>query len=297
MRDEAKYELAWDLLEAGDISKAYKLFVEQFDDGDSWVLFGLAEIYRNKDFAEVQRIVDIARKYTEEDPALPALMIFQFIVPELWAKSQRSLELIQNGETSLEFSDMDSIVAARTQVLLEIGDLLNKYFLMGGNVDIKSIRNCLEFVLSESKALYMFSLALAKPLLKSARMLLESSSQSVRDQAYFSITLFFEHIATPDRIGAMYMINNLEEELATFEEEIDFFREIAKGLEELQPLVHSMQDIVELDVACDKAIKDDDKISTFIYRKIIGDFLEGDDVDSSSYELQSLRTKYLDSQT
>ena len=294
MRDEAKFDRAWDLLEAGDTRKAHKLFVQLFEGGDLFALMGLAEIYKNTDFAEVQRLVNISRGYKEE-PHLIASMIFYYIVPHVWARTAEAIEGFGNGQQSLEYPDFDSAVNARAQVVQEMGDLLNHFYLMGGLVDNKDARKYLEFVLSEGKLLYTFSLVLAKPLLRSARMLLESSSYQVRERAHRSIRLFFEHIAEPDRIGAMYVINNLADELATFEDEINFFKETAKGLEELEPLVDSVQDLLAMDIACDEAINNEDKISVFVYRTLIGDFLQYKLQDSSSQEIEDLKTKYLDS--
>jgi len=293
MRDEVKFDRAWDLLEAGDTRTAHNLFVEMFEQGDLYALMGLAEINKNTDFAAVQRLVNIARDYTEE-PHLVASMIFHYIVPEVWNRTAEAMQRLGNGETSIEFPDFDSTVAARAQVVQEMGELLSKFNQMGGLMDTKDARKYLEFILSEGKLLYTFSLVLAKPILRSARMLLESSSYQVRDRAHTSIKLFFEHIATPERIGAMYLINNLQDELATFEDELEFFREIALGLEELEPLVDSVQDLVTMDIACDEAINNEDRVSVFVYRKIIGVFIEDNLQDSRSYEVERLKAKYLD---
>jgi len=291
---EAKNDLAWDLLEAGDLQRAHNLFVEVFEEGDVFALIGLAEIYKSSDFTEVQRLVNIARSYTDQ-PFLIASMIFYYLVPEVWTKTSEAMQGFGEGRASLEFPDFNSTVAARAQIVQELGDVLHDFYLMGGLIDNRDARKYLEFVLSEGKLLYTFSLVLVKQILRSARMLLESSNYQVREQTYSSIGYFFENIATPDHIGAMYLINNLQDELVTFEDVINFFRETAQALEEIEPLVDSIDDLATIDIACEEAIRANDNISIFVYQKIIGNFLESNINDLASPEVERLKAKYMDS--
>jgi len=49
-----------------------------------------------------------------------------------------------------------------------------------------------------------------------------------------------------------------------------------------------------MDIACDEAMNNGDKVSVFVYQTIICDFLEYKLQDSSSYEVERLKAKYLD---
>lgn len=256
---------AWDLLEQGDLAQAEKLFKDLYVLGDNYALSGLAEIQKMTGKTEkLESVLNLV--FSEvDDYFLRAVMRYQFVIPEVWSKTQMELE---NGDASLSF---EQVIEKRSREILALGDELFTAYQNGTSLDVKGFPEIAKFIVQEAKTLYNFSLVLAKPLIRFSKILATGKDSETMWLTLQGMLRFFDNIANPARIGAMYLVNNLQDELATFEEDLEFFREFQEGLQELTPLVDTSEDLAILENSLDQASKSGDKVSELLCRYLIAE--------------------------